>query len=139
LECDLSQFIDQKKEDFEIKKDDITYIGEIKGVTSNVKNENVSQLDVHVQSYIDRVNEAGQDVRVKGLLIINSQRDRNPNDRNAIGPDQIKLAERNNSLIISTVELLDLYERFERNEIISKEIVSAFSELSGLFNNNQIS
>lgn len=53
IECDLSGFQDEKKEDFLIKKHDITFIGEIKGVTSNVKSEHVSQLDVHLQAYLD--------------------------------------------------------------------------------------
>ena len=42
-----------KKEDFNFEIDDKVFIGEIKGVTSNVKNANVSQLDTHVQNYID--------------------------------------------------------------------------------------
>ncbi len=138
LEFDLSRFIDQKKEDFEIEKDEVTFIGEIKGVTSNVKNENVSQLDVHVQGYMDRIKEEGRDVKVKGLLIINSQRNRSPIERDAVGQDQIKLAERNNSLIITTVELLSLYERLTRCEIESAKIIRTFSELSGLFNNDQV-
>ena len=39
----LSEFKDEKKEDFLIKLDSVTFIGEIKGITSNVKSEHVSQ------------------------------------------------------------------------------------------------
>ena len=39
FEISLKEFIDKKNEDFNFKKDGITYIGEIKGVTTNVKNE----------------------------------------------------------------------------------------------------
>jgi hypothetical protein len=47
LQCDLSDFVDEKHEDFNISKDDITFVGEIKGVSTNVKNGNISQLEVH--------------------------------------------------------------------------------------------
>lgn len=42
FDISLKEFKDEKKEDFNFKKDGITYIGEIKGVTSNVKNEHIS-------------------------------------------------------------------------------------------------
>ena len=44
LGCDLSQFVDLKKEDFLFTIEDTTFIGEIKGVNSNVKNPNITQL-----------------------------------------------------------------------------------------------
>ena len=67
LDCDLSKFEDIKKEDFLIKKDNYTFIGEIKGVTSNVKNEHISQVDVHYQKYMDKLNEEKIQERVKEL------------------------------------------------------------------------
>lgn len=71
LYYDLSEFEDEKREDFSIKKDDITYIGEIKGITSNVKSENVAQVERHYQAYMDELQEKGLSENVKQLLIIN--------------------------------------------------------------------
>lgn len=42
LGCDLSEFTDKKKEDFKFMINDKVFIGEIKGVTPNVKKANVS-------------------------------------------------------------------------------------------------
>lgn len=109
LKCDLSEFNDTKKEDFEIKKEDITFIGEIKGITSNVKNSNISQLDNHVQTYKDKLIDEEKGTKVKGLLIINALRTRSPETRDGVDQDQIDLAVRNKSLIITTIELLNLY------------------------------
>ena len=111
LEYDSSEFGDEKREDFLIKKEDITFIGEIKGLTSSVKNENVSQLDVHVQSYLDELQQEGTEEKVKGLLIINHQRNKPIEERQEVHEHQIKLATRNESLIIETTTLLKLYEK----------------------------
>lgn len=76
LQYDSRDFVDEKREDFLIKKEDITFIGEIKGVSSAIANKNVSQLDVHVQSYVDKLQEEGKEENVKGLLIVNHQRNK---------------------------------------------------------------
>ena len=73
---DLSEFQDEKKEDFLIKLDSVTFIGEIKGITSNVKSEHVSQLDVHFQGYQDKLQENNCVENVKALLIINPFRNK---------------------------------------------------------------
>ena len=65
----LAGFIDEKKEDFKIALPDITFIGEIKGITSNVRSEHISQLDVHCQSYIDDLDEEGKSENVKGIVV----------------------------------------------------------------------
>lgn len=94
----------------------------------------------HVDDYIEEIKEKEESVpNVKGLLIINTQRDRKPDERDPVGQDQIKLAERENVLIITTVELLDLYERFKLGEINCDPVIKAFSELRGLFSNQDIS
>ena len=51
-------FDDQyKKEDFLIKLPSCTFIGEIKGVTSNVKYEHISQIELHYRGYLDLLAE----------------------------------------------------------------------------------
>ena len=51
LKCNLSTFVDEKKEDFIIKKENITFVGEIKGINSNVGYNNISQAERHKSEY----------------------------------------------------------------------------------------
>ena len=132
LDCDLSAFKDEMKEDFLIKLNDITYIGEIKGVTSNVKSEHVSQIDVHYQSYLEKIAEEGQQENVKSLLIINQQRNKPLAEREEIHEKQIKLAKRNGCLIIPTIDLLKLFDKFVSKEINSENVIEIFTKQIGL-------
>lgn len=132
LSCDLSDFVDEGKQDFLIKKDCVTFIGEIKGITSNVKSENVSQLDVHYQSYLDDLQENGLTENVKQLLIINPFRTKPISERDEVHEIQINLAKRNGSLIITTETLLKIFEQFQNGKITSDKIISIFSTKTGL-------
>ena len=132
LEYDSSEFVDEKREDFLIKKEDITFVGEIKGLSSAVKNENVSQLDVHVQSYLDDLQQEGTEEKVKGLLIINHQRNKPIEERQGVHEHQIKLATRNESLIIETKTLLRLYEKYKLGKITKEECKKLFKNNIGL-------
>ena len=53
FEIDLSNFIDTHQEDMLIELDDVAFIIEIKGVSGSVKNQHVSQVDLHLQKYKD--------------------------------------------------------------------------------------
>lgn len=132
LEYDSSKFVDEKREDFLIKKEDITFVGEIKGLSSAVKNENVSQLDVHVQSYIDDLQQEGTEEKVKGLLIINHQRNKPIEERQGVHEHQIKLATRNESLIIETITLLKIYEKYKLGDMTKEECKKIFKDNIGL-------
>lgn len=132
FEYDLSSFIDEKKEDFLIQKEGNVFIGEIKGVTCNVKNEHISQLDVHYQTYIDEMPDGQVDKMIHALLIINDQRNKELSKREKIHEKQIKLAERNGSLIIETSTLLKLFELFLQKRLSSKECQELFSMKKGL-------
>lgn len=132
LECDLSKFEDIKKEDFLIKKDKCTFIGEIKGVTSNVKNEHISQVDVHYQKYMDELNEEKIQEHVKEILIINPFRNKDLNERETINDQQIQLAKRNGCLIIETITLLKLFECFKQGKCTSEKCEDVFFENEGL-------
>ena len=133
LNCSLSEFVDEYKEDFSIEKEKNVFVGEIKGVTSNVKNRHVSQIDNHVQDYNDKPEEEKNGKIPKGILIINYQREREPSKRDPIGENQISIAKRDGSLIITTFDLLDLYEDFRNGKITSEEIIEKFSIQTGLF------
>ena len=133
LKCNLSGFTDENKEDFLIKKENVTFIGEIKGITSNVKSENVAQVDRHYYSYLDKLKEANITENVKQLLIITPFRNKPLSEREAVNEDQINLAKRNNSLIITTDVFLKTFELFVSGEIKTEKIITAFQNEVGLF------
>ncbi|UTY39396.1 hypothetical protein NMU03_00760 [Allocoprobacillus halotolerans] len=120
LGCDLSGFNDVKKEDFNFEIDDKVFIGEIKGVTSNVKNANVSQLDIHVQNYIDE-HEVDKE-NIVSLLIIDHQRNKPLSQREEVHNNAIELAIRNKSLIIETITLLRMFEKYLSGELNRKKL-----------------
>ena len=131
---DLGNFIDKKNEDFIVKFENITFIGEIKGVTSNVRSEHISQLDVHYQNYLDELQEEDNIKKefVKSILVINHQRNKSIDSRQPIHENQIALANRNESLIIESSTLLDIFEKFKNQEISTDEIKEIFQSQSGL-------
>lgn len=134
LSYDLSSFTDEKKEDFIIKLDDITFIGEIKGVNSSIKSGHISQLDVHYQGYLDNLAETEQsEVEVvKSILIINHQRNKNIVDRISVHEKQNGLAKRNGSLIIETTTLLNLFEKFKKSELSIEDFKNLLKNKCGL-------
>ena len=132
LGCDLSAFVDKKDEDFRLVFEDVTFIGEIKGITSNVKSENVSQLDVHCQTYVDSLDEDGKSENVKGILIINPLRNKPLNQRDNVHEKQIQLARRNGSLIVSTDVLLSLFVAYLENHVSTEKVIELFKNNTGL-------
>lgn len=131
LGIDLSEFEDKKKEDFAATVGERTFIGEIKGVTSNVKSENISQLDVHYQSYLDEHEDIGKD-KISALLIINHQRTKPLSERMVVHERQIGLAKRNGSLIIETCMLLKLFEKYLNRELTRENCIDMLSNNTGL-------
>lgn len=132
LAYDLSAFVDDKKEDFLIKLPSCTFIGEIKGVTSNIRSEHISQIDLHYYSYTDRLAESGTSERVKQLLIMNPFRTKAPDKRDPVHVSQVELAIRNGCLIIETYTLLRLYEKFCNGEVTVQKCVDVLSTKTGL-------
>jgi hypothetical protein len=132
LKYDLSDFEDVKKEDFCISLPSCTLIGEIKGVTPNIKSGNITQLDVHFQNYMDKLEEEGKEESVKALLIINHQRTKPLGSREPVNAAQIALAERNGSLIIETVTLLKVLEKCLLGKYSADKISEIFISNVGL-------
>lgn len=130
LGCDLSEFTDKKKEDFKFMINDKVFIGEIKGVTPNVKKANVSQLDVHVQEHLDDNDEESKNIIA--LLIINHQRNKPISAREGVNDEVIKLAERNGSLIVETITLLKLFEQYLLGKKSSDECIDTLANTTGL-------
>lgn len=131
LECDLSEFVDLKKEDLLIETEEVIFIGEIKGVASNVKSTNITQVDTHFYDYLETHDEVDEN-KLKALLIINHQRNKAVSDREPIMGQQINLAKRNNSLIIETNTLLKVLELYRNNIVTKEQIISVFKENAGL-------
>lgn len=132
LGCDLSQFEDKKKEDFLFEKGGYVFIGEIKGVNHNVKNENVTQLDVHYQGYLDEHEDESED-HIKAILVMNHQKNKPLEAREPVHERQIDLAKRNKSLIIETITLLKLFEKYLNEEISQEECLELLKSNTGLF------
>ena len=134
LNCDLSKFKDIYKEDFLLEFDDVTFIGEIKGVNSNVKNKHLSQLDDHVSDREDYLKEKDLEENIKPLLIENTFIETKPSEREEVDDATIKKAkEKYQSLIITSIPFLELYQSFKNGEITTEEIKNRFKDEIGLF------
>lgn len=131
LDCDLSCFVDVKKEDVSFTIDGYTFIGEIKGINHNVKNQNISQLENHYQEYLDEHKDL-EEKDIKALLIINHQRSKSIFDREPIMDTQIKLAKKYGSLIIETYTLLKLLEKYRAEELSRGEIIGLLKDNTGI-------
>ena len=139
LDYDLSEFRDIKKEDFLVHKKGYTLIGEIKGVNSNVKRENISQVDVHYQRYIDELQAKGLEENVHQVLIINPFRMKPLDEREPIHIDQIHLATLYQSLIIETKTLLHMFELFLQDKLTTEDCERIFITKTGLLLEEDIS
>ena len=130
LNYDLSNFEDIGHEDFLIELDDVTFIGEIKGIGKNITNNHLSELDVHFTRRQDEV----QDENLQPILIANRFMNRPPDERDPINHAQIELAKNKyECLIIDSMELLKLFEKFKNGEIKTEEIKNRFNNEIGLF------
>lgn len=135
LDCDLSGFVDIKKEDLLIETEKAIFIGEIKGVNSNVKSTNISQVDTHYHDYLETHPEVDEN-RLKSLLIINHQKNKALKEREPVMEQQINLAKRNSSLIVETHTLLRVLELYRNNKITKEKIISILKKKEGLLSVN---
>lgn len=138
FDTSLSDFNDEKKEDFLFKKDSITYIGEIKGVTSNVKYENITQLEVHYSKYLDKLQEEGITEEIKKILIMNYERTKDVLIRDEVNQMQIDLAIKNKTLIIDSKSLLTIYEQLLQGKITKNQVIDYIKNSSGIVDLNKI-
>ena len=127
-----SHFTDVKKEDFRFECGDINFIVEIKGINTNVKDGNIAQCKKHVTDLIAEDDTKSPD-NVKGLLIINPQRNIEPSKREPIHANQISYAIRDGILIITTLELLKLYQAYTKDGTVSNACFDTFKNNVGEF------
>lgn len=131
LNCDLSGFIDVKKEDLLIELDEAIFIGEIKGVNPNVKSTNISQVDTHYHDYLESHPETDES-KLKALLIINHQKSKAIEEREPVMEQQINLAKRNKSLIIETYTLLRVLELYRIDKVTRDKFINVLQNKEGL-------
>lgn len=131
LGVSLEGFEDKKKEDFKFDVDGFTYLGEIKGIGSNVKSQNITQLELHHQSYMDDHLEAKED-QMRMILIINHQRNAALPDRDPIDHKQIDLANKYGSLIVETYTLLKMFEKYLNGALTREQCLELLSSNTGL-------
>lgn len=139
LEYEDKEFIDEMEEDYRICKGENTFLIETKGLLRNVNGNDISKTDNHVQIYIDKLEEERDQYKekVKGIFIVANQRNRKIEERDKIPERQIKLAERNEILIIRTEQLLKLYEDFRNENIKTQGIIELFKTQIGEFKYNK--
>lgn len=133
MEYEDGEFIDEKEEDYRVKKENITFIIETKGLSRNIKGEDISKTSNHVEIYLDKLEENEIKENVKGLYIVATQRNKTIADRERTPDRQITLAKRDNILIIRTEELLKLFEAYRSKRIKTNEIIRVFGEQTGEF------
>lgn len=139
LDCDLTDFVDVYDEDFYIEIDEHNFIGEIKGVNRNAKNQHLSQLNDHAEKKLDNFKENEMNKELKQILIINTFREMPPDERPEIEDETINKAENMyKSLIIKTEDLLKLFAQFRENKIKSEDIIELFENEIGLFDVNDL-
>ena len=136
LNYDLSHFEDKKDEDFRITIDDAIFIGEIKGINTNVKKVNISQVDTHCKNCEDEFEDEVK--KIKGVLIINHQRDKNIVERETVNPNTVSLAEKYEILIIPTIDLLKIYEQYIAGVLTTERIIEQFKQQIGLIDISKI-
>jgi len=127
-----SHFTDVKKEDFRFEFEDVNFMVEIKGINTNIKNSNIAQCKKHVTDFLIAEDTMSPN-DVKGLLIINPQRDIEPGKREPIHANQISYAKSEGILIITTLELLKLYQAYTKDEVVSNKCFEIFKNNVGEF------
>lgn len=128
------EFEDLSEEDYMFKEKDYTFIVETKGLNNEVRGENVSAAFSHMTIYEDKLDDQGITEKTKCLFIVASERKIEPSNRKKVNERQIKLAEKNNTLIIDTPSLINIYEDFLLKKITKDEIIDLFINQFGLIN-----
>ena len=131
LNLDFSSFVDEKHEDFFAEKEGWYIIGEIKGVNHNIKNVNISQLDLHYQSFVEEHSEIDKE-RITAVLIMNYHNSKPLEERQKVNDEQIRIAERNGSLIIDAYVLLKMFEKYKTGQLSSRQCFELIRNKTGI-------
>ncbi len=131
LDYSDENFVDEMEEDFRIKKENITFLIETKGLKRNIAGTDISKTLNHVFAYEETIQDENKQENVKGVFIVATQRDKNISEREETPDRQIKIAERNNILIIRTEQLLEIFEDFRNKKINTEDIIKLLTEQNG--------
>ena len=126
----FENFEDKKEEDFLFEIDGDVFIGEIKGIGTNIKRSNISQTDTHRNIYIEKDENAEKNVYA--IAIINRQRDLPLKKRESVPQDIIKVAKIYGVLIITMETLLRMYEKFKNKGLTKDDIVNYLKKDAGI-------
>lgn len=127
-----NDFDDIYEEDYKFISDNITFIVETKGLNNEVSGQNVTDAFSHLTIYEDKLEKENKEEKTKCLFFVASERKKNIKDRKKINSRQETIAKRNNTLIIDTPTLLNLYDDFLNNKISKDEIIEIFKEQFGV-------
>ncbi len=119
------EFNDTKEEDFLFENNGVFYIGEIKGISSNVKRSNVLQAAMHKSVFLEL--EENEDKEVNAIAIINRQRTMPLKERDDVTQDVEKLANTNEVLLITAETFLSIFESFRNKKLNSQDIIELFN------------
>lgn len=131
LDYSNENFVDEMEEDFRIKKENITFLIETKGLKRNIAGTDISKTLNHVFAYEENIQDENKQENVKGVFIVATQRDKSISEREETPDRQIKIAERNNILIIRTEQLLEIFEDFRNKKINTDDIIKLLTEQNG--------
>ena len=115
LDYEDNFFVDKMEEDYKIKKDEVTFIIETKGLSRNIKGEDISKTSNHVEIYLDELDEKNITENVKGIYIVATQRNKKVEEREETPDRQIKLAKR-------SYGRMDMTQHITNNPVILKEV-----------------
>lgn len=128
--------IEGKNEDFWLLSDDPPNriaIGEIKGLSANVRKQHVTMLVQHRQE-----NDLPEDY--PSLLVMNTFANASSvheKDKERVSPDVVKWASKNNVLIIRTLDLVRIADFHEQGQLTSEEVLSKLMGNSGWLRANR--
>lgn len=125
-------FEDCKEEDFRFSYNDTLYLIEIKGSKGGLKRQHISKTYDHVQIKADAMEDEGSTSKLKGVLIIASQIELKPEERDPFPETQITIARKNDIAVLSTETLLRCYEAYIEKRLTSTSFKETLSQTSGL-------
>jgi hypothetical protein len=121
----LQDFEDKKNEDFYLMSGNLQIVGEIKGVGANVQQRNLTQLEHHAALFLEKNSDIDRN-DLKKILIINHQRTKPLDEREEIHNQQIDDAIRYEVLIVETITLLKILEKYKNGELTQEQCLDYF-------------
>lgn len=122
--------VEPGRDDLIIKYKDNIAVVEIKGVSTSAAEKHAAQLEKWVANYYE-INE----IKPKGILIVNSYRDIELLNRNEMKfPNQmLKFSQQREHCLITTLQLLGLFYKIKENPGEKDELIKSLFETVGVY------